>query len=501
MKDFKYKTIFSSEIKPLVSEDKDKYLALASLVDVGNFLPDIDTDTNVDLLPVAFNAFVVNRVNKNDDVVDSSVALDIFRSFINKPINIEHNRDRVIGTILTAGFSEFGTDRPLSEEEVAGANGPFNVTLGGVIWRVVNSNLADMIEEAGDPTSSNYMGISASWELGFSDYELVILQENEKNIENSHVISDDNEVKAMEENLRAFGGTGKLEDGRHIYRKVINNVVPLGIGLTENPAADVQGVAVKASEQKESNTSKEEKEKENKSEEMSEENISQSTNNNVKNNTGNRVIMKINSIQDITDESLSTLKASAITDFIEESIKEASEEFTQEKSKHETAIKEANEKYDSLQQESDAQKAELEKVQQSLEQLEAEKVEREAEEQFNQRMAAIDDKYDLDEDDRKVLASQVKDLDEEGYEAYTQQLEVLLRGKDKALLAKQKEESEAKVETTEASEEETTEVVEEAINEADVETAEVPASTDASDQTVYDKYKTAFEIDNFDISK
>ncbi len=125
MKDFKYKTIFSSEIKPLVSEDKDKYLALASLVDVGNFLPDIDTDTNVDLLPVAFNAFVVNRVNKNDDVIDASVALDIFKSFINKPINVEHNRDRVIGTILTAGFSEFGTDRPLSEEEVLDSKGPF----------------------------------------------------------------------------------------------------------------------------------------------------------------------------------------------------------------------------------------------------------------------------------------------------------------------------------------------------------------------------------------
>lgn len=502
MKDFKYKTIFSSEIKPLVSEDKDKYLALASLVDVGNFLPDIDTDTNVDLLPVAFNAFVVNRVNKNDDVIDSSVALDIFRSFINKPINIEHNRDRVIGTILTAGFSEFGTDRPLSEEEVAGMKGPFNVTLGGVIWRVVNSNLADMIEEAGDPTSSNYLSISASWELGFSDYELVILEESEKNIENSHVISDDSEVKAIEENLRAFGGTGKLEDGRCIYRKVVNNVVPLGIGLTENPAADVQGVAVKATEKMESNTSEEEKEKENKSEEMSEENISQSANNNVKINTGNRVIMKINSIQDITDESLSTLKASAITDFIEESIKEASEEYTQEKSKHETAIKEANEKYDSLVKESDVQKAELEKVQKALDELEAEKLEREAEEQFNQRMAVIDDKYDLDDEDRKVIASQVKDLDEENYSAYTKQLEVLLRNKDKEVLAKQKEESEAKtVETVEASEEETTEVVEDAINEADVETAEIPASTDASEQTVYDKYKTAFEIDNFDISK
>jgi hypothetical protein len=496
MKDFKYKTIFSSKIKPLVPEDKDKYLALASLIDVGSFIPDIDTDTNVDLLPVAFNAFVVNRVNKNDDVIDSSVALDIFKSFINKPINVEHNRDRVIGTILTAGFSEFGTDRPLSEEEVSEMKGPFNVTLGGVIWRVVNSGLTDMIEEASDPTSPNYMGISASWELGFSDYEIVILKENEKNIENSTIISEDTEVKAMEENLRAFGGTGELEDGNRIYRKVVNDVVPLGIGLTENPAADVKGVAVKAKEEEELDTVKEDE----KITKNSEENISQLTNNNVKNNTGNRVIMKINSIQDITDESLSQLKASAITDFIEESLKEASEEFTQEKSKDETAIKETNEKYDSLVVESDAQKTELEKVQKSLEQLEAEKLERETDEQFNQRMAVIDDKYNLDDEDRKVLASQVKDLDEEGYEAYTKQLEVLLRSKDKETLSKQKEESEVKTAEVEASEE-TNEVVEEAINEADVQTAEIPASTDASEQTVYDKYKSAFEIDNFDIRK
>ena len=52
MKEFKYKTIFSSEIKPLVSEDKDKHLALASFLDVSQFVPEIDTDKNIDLLPM-----------------------------------------------------------------------------------------------------------------------------------------------------------------------------------------------------------------------------------------------------------------------------------------------------------------------------------------------------------------------------------------------------------------------------------------------------------------
>ena len=55
---YNYTATFSSILKPLVSEEKDKYLALASLMEVGNFIPNIDTEKNVDLLPVAFNAAV-----------------------------------------------------------------------------------------------------------------------------------------------------------------------------------------------------------------------------------------------------------------------------------------------------------------------------------------------------------------------------------------------------------------------------------------------------------
>ena len=80
MEKCKYTTIFSSEIKPLVSEDKDKYLAMASLIDVGDFVPDIDTEKNIDLLPIAFNAFVANRVNKNGDVIDTPTALEIYEN-------------------------------------------------------------------------------------------------------------------------------------------------------------------------------------------------------------------------------------------------------------------------------------------------------------------------------------------------------------------------------------------------------------------------------------
>ena len=49
MKEYKYTTTFSSVIKPVVSEDKDKYLALASMVELEKFLPDVDIEKNVDL--------------------------------------------------------------------------------------------------------------------------------------------------------------------------------------------------------------------------------------------------------------------------------------------------------------------------------------------------------------------------------------------------------------------------------------------------------------------
>jgi len=172
----KYKTIFSANIRPLVPEEKDKYLALASLADIGDFIPDIDTSENVDLLPIAFNACVVNRVNKNGDVINTETAEKIYENFINKPINIEHNRDKVVGVILTAGFSEFGTDNIMATEQIKGITSPFNITLGGVFWKVVNNDLADLIEEASDPTSDNYMSVSASWELGFTDFNIILLE-------------------------------------------------------------------------------------------------------------------------------------------------------------------------------------------------------------------------------------------------------------------------------------------------------------------------------------
>ncbi len=490
----KYTTIFSSNVKPIVSEERDKYLALASAIEVAQFVPEIDTEKQVDLLPIAFNAFVANRVNRNGDVVDTDTALAFYKDFKNKPINIEHNRDKVIGTILTAGFSEFGTDKPITEEEAKELEGPFNVTLGGVIWRIVNERVAGLIEDSADPSSEDYMKISASWELGFADYNLVLLDGSDKNIENGTIIDSEVEIKALEDNLKALGGEGKTKDGKFVYRQVIGEVVPLGIGLTESPAADVKGISTTDTAEK-----LPEKEKKNNFAEVDK--TSQIQDNNVIIQNEEK-IMKIESIKDITNESLKELSASAVSDYIESELKEASERFSAEKSKVEASLKDAQEKIESVNAEHDRIKAELESVTEKLSGLEANEAKRQAEELFNQRMASLDESFVLEDNDRQVLAEQVKSLDEEGWESFSKRMNVLLRDKSREVLAKKEEEQksaeteEKPVEESKASDDD---VVENAIDRGEEDSEVVPASTQASEDSTYDKYKSAFSVEQFDI--
>jgi len=496
MEDHKYTTIFSSEIRPLVSTEKDKYLAMASLVDIGDFVPDIDAES-VDLLPVAFNAFVANRVNKNGDVISGSKAIEISNSFINKPINVEHNRGRVVGVILTAGYSEFGTDHPLDEEKVKEMKGPFNVTLGGVIWKVVSNELTDLIEESNDPTSEFYQKISASWELGFSEFQLAAINGPEKNLEDADIISDAAEISEKEKDLKTFGGTGVLEDGRAIYRLVIGNVVPLGIGLTESPAADVAGVATKSLDKTE-NSANNIKDAENKS--------SQSQQINVKKDVET---MKIENLKDITDESMKTLEASAISDFIHDELKKASEDYSEKLQEKENAVKTVQAEHDQLKEAHDEASKTLETVKEELEAIKVEQAAREAEDAFNKHMAQMDEKYELADEDRKVIASDIKDMDGDTFSAYQDKMSVLLRSKDKEELAEKqaKADAEAKKEVKEEAvaselteEQPAEEVVEEVLESAEVDAQEVPLSAEAEEPTVYDKYKQAFGLDQFEIN-
>jgi hypothetical protein len=524
---YKFETTFANiKIRPVVSEEKDKYLSIASLEKLRKFLPEINTEDNVDLLPVAFDACVVNRVNKNGDVIDGETAARIAKNFINKPINVEHNRKQVIGCILSASFSQFGNNESLTEENVKDIKTPFNITLGGVIWKVVDRDLAEQIEESNDPTSENYMSISASWELGFNDYNIVILDENEKNIENAKIITDASEIKKLENSLRGLGGTGKLNNNKYVYRQVSGKVVPLGVGFTLNPAADVQGIATQEDQT-------EIKLKNNESSEIineiidetiqeaalaKENNISHEEKLDVKKE---RIYMKITKIEDITDSLLKEATASSVVEFIAEEIKKANETFVAEKTEKENELKAANEKISTVTAEHEVVKKQVEELNQKLATIEAEKLAKAQEEAFNMRMASFDEEFDLSDEDRKVIASDIKDLNEEAFSAYKNKMAVLMKEKNKAAkkakmdkedlkdkgVDENKEDKNGKmIKSAIASEEvssqisTTQEVVEQAVDNGSKASIEIPNSAPAAQPSVKEKYASAFGLDGFELT-
>ncbi len=492
----------SIQIKPLISADKDKYLSLASIDKLKEFLPDIDLEKNYDLLPISFNACVVNRANKNNHLITTATALDTYKTFIYKLIDLEHNRQKVVGCILTAGFSEFGTDKPLAEEQVKDLKGPFNIALGGVIWRTVNDDLANLIEDCADPESENHLAISASWELGYSGFSIAMIDGESKNVEDGVVISDKDEVEKLKVNLANHGGSGTYE-GKKLYMCPSEGVLAVGIGLTENPAAEVKGVAVRDSNKDLAESLEKVGDAASRVEVSmndlikiaaaeNENNISQTENDSVNND---RIDMKITSLKDITDDTLKVVKASAICDFITEEIKKAEDVYNSEKKSKEEAEKNHRDSLAKTEQDLLTTKAELDNLKAEFNKLQELISAKQKEDALSSRMAEFDTEYELDDEDRSVLVSSIKDLDDNAFAAYKKNAAVFFKNRKKGAKPGEKGEKPADKEVKASVEDKKGEVVADALDKAAVTTPPV-TNTPPQDISLKDKYKSAFSEEN-----
>jgi len=444
------KMSFCSVVKPLVSAEKDKYLALASSATLAEFLPKVDS---VDLLPIAFNACVVGRGNKNGDILGSEQAIASYKNFLNKPINFEHDREKIVGVLLTSGFTKFGTNESLDEAQAAEMKSPYNIVLGGVFWRIADPKLANIIEDSSDPESLNFNSVSASWELGFINYKIAKLPLGDKNLEDAEVIDNADMVASLANVLKGLGGTGS--DGEFdYYRMPIGTVVPLGIGLTASPAAEVRGITtMKTNQPKETiaefkpfvkkdsgspdnkgNTPdgpEEDESKEKKSadepkkeaDESGDESCPDCKEGKMKSMSGKKVCakcgkhgatetltsqsvkssviktdtMKITKISDITEDSLKQLTASTITEFMTETDKA----WQAAKTKDEDALKALRDEVATL-------KASAETIKAQLDAVNKEKADAVALASFNKHMTMLDEKFSLTDGARKVFLEDIK---------------------------------------------------------------------------------------------
>jgi hypothetical protein len=399
------KISFACRIQPVPSQEKNKYVALASMEQLRKFLPNVDVEKNYDILPVAFQGFNVNLFNKNDDGIDSAGAVASYKTFIGKPINREHDRPNTVGYIVSATLTELNSNKEITEEEALATKKPFNVTFGGVLWRLVDENITEKVEESQDPDSPFYGDIFASFELGFDEREVIGIK-NGRNLEDG-VVLDSSEYAPK---LKCLGGVGAA-DGYKLFNLVKGNLLGLGAALTTNPAAFVEPVAT-IPEKNEEEKSKEIEAQKQKS-------------------VKERKSMKISKIEDLTDEAMKEIAASSVREFLSDKVKEFATQYATEKETKEKELLAEKKAKEDLATEVENLKVQAKEAKESLDKLQAEVSAKENQEKLNARMTNLEETYDLSEDDIKILTKKVAGMNDEAYTAFASELEVLLKEKNR----------------------------------------------------------------------
>lgn len=242
--DFKYKTKFV--IKANIVDPSKEILdqAKASLNDLKSIFPqDIDPQTDPDLLYIIGNLAVAGVLNLNDDGLSIEESLSVFKKFEKKQVNLEHDRDKIVGFIVKSGLSEFGTDKPISEIEAKSQNKPFNITVVIALWKVA-SNAKDLCKFLLDNSNVNgNKDLSLSFEVGFDAYQIIELMGDKSNFADAvkiiYPVSP--EFSSYDACLKANDGSGK-KNGNRVGRALCGRVLPLGAGIVTLPAAKVKGL-------------------------------------------------------------------------------------------------------------------------------------------------------------------------------------------------------------------------------------------------------------------
>lgn len=414
--EFKYKTVFSGKITKVFNDEFEKLVVASNLDALKSLMPaGIDLKKNLDLIGCVFNGAVAGRMNANGDSIDNKTAIEINKFFLYKGFDLGHFRDKIIGVICNTGFSKFGENSLISEQEASEMKEPFNMAYAALIYKtILPENLLEKIESAADESSKDYGSLSTSWELFYNDYDIAV---GTKNINECEIISEPEEKEKLEKYLLCNGGSGK-KDGKYVFRVIKGDfLIPAGMGLVENPAADVKGIALVTHEQETLEIDKASK------------NESEISTIEEKSVISNKEPMKITSIKDLTDENLKECQASTISELFDTEIKKANEKWLEEKSAKENQVKDLEAKNTTLASEQETLKKQVEELTKKLNEMVSANEAKEQEEKFQTRMLSLSEEYELDDETRAVIVADIKGMNDEQFEAYAKKMKVLMKSK------------------------------------------------------------------------
>jgi hypothetical protein len=286
----------------------------------------------------------------------------------------------------------------------------------------------------------------------------------------------------------------------------------LGIGFTSNPAANVKGLLLDNGSLPEENVSfKDPRDK--KVFAVNTENISQFKIKDVNTKKSMDLETFLSELKaSLTEKKFSEEAIAGMTSTFADAIRQKDDEYRAakaEKEASETKAKELLASVETLQKELADTKVKLQEIEATQE---AEK----ALARFNVRMASIDEVYALEDEDRKVIASELQEVGaaDEAFAAYQEKLAVVLKHKNKEILARIAEETEAKIAAevekrltelnkSTASTKTEAELAEEALEKAKASGETIPnnnGETSQENKSFKEKFASAFSRENILIS-
>jgi len=389
---------------------------------------------NPDLLYTCFNAAVVNSINLNGDGITTEGAKILVQSIKLKPMNIEHSREDIVGVITNYGFSTFGENKTLTEQELN--NDPFNISLAAIVWKISNKTFARFIMESQDEDSESYKTVSTSWEVGFNTYKLAV---GSKDLRKARIIEDEASVEEYSKYLVSMGGTGFIPTGEEVYRIIGDDCRFLGCAFTTNPAAAVKGVLsmdYQDFQEKEEDMAEGPKEDpENEMEELEEEekdveeveaSISDIISDKISPNNKKRVIvhMKYNNLDELIDH-LHEAAASDVRDFVVSQVEKSNDQFValkNEKAEKEQALQDALANIENFQEESEKLRSEVSELKASLKAQEDQA-------KFSERIESLKEQFELDAAASKTIAKRIFGLSDEDFSEWLEDMKPLFKSK------------------------------------------------------------------------
>ena len=424
--------------------------ASMELEDLKSLLPDSEEiKNNPDLLYTCFNAAVINLINLNGDGITTEGAKILVESTKFKPMNIEHSREDIIGVITNYGFSSFGDNKTLTEQELT--DDPFNLSLAAIVWKISNKTFYKFILDSQDEDSEFFKTVSTSWEVGFNSYKLAV---GSKDLRKAKIIDDEATVEEYSKYLSSMGGTGFLPTGEEVYRVIGDDCRFLGCAFTTNPAAAVQGVLSvdyrdfeEIEEELEEETEEPEEDLEHEMKEFEEEKTEGSiepevtelteteasifieNKDKISLNKKNRVIvhMKYNNLDELIDH-LHEAAASDVRDFVVSQVEKSNDQFValkNEKAEKEQALENALANIKNFEDESQQLRDEVSELRASLKAQEDQA-------KFSERIESLKEQFDIDSAASKSVAKRIFGLSDEDFNEWLEDMKPLLKSKSAA---------------------------------------------------------------------